>query len=158
MTLRLPSPCGVLVLKLLDVPFEPQHGFRFRPLAGFWFLNSVAVVNFRPSTPNFRPLAGFWFLNYASPYRWRRCPPLPSPCGVLVLKFSRLHTQRLTLCHSFRPLAGFWFLNLYAQAMDALGMVQLPSPCGVLVLKCLADDTVRLSFSEASVPLRGSGS
>ena len=37
---KFPSPCGVLVLKLTktEKPVEKKPGFR--PLAGFWFLNT----------------------------------------------------------------------------------------------------------------------
>ena len=60
----------------------------------------------------FRPLAGFWFLN--SPCKRSHSVSaslFPSPCGVLVLKSV---TSRITArpCVCFRPLAGFWFLNV----------------------------------------------
>ena len=34
-----PSPCGVLVLKSEKENVYHGYQFRFRPLAGFWFLN-----------------------------------------------------------------------------------------------------------------------
>ena len=59
-----PSPCGVLVLKLRVPRARVFEGSGFRPLAGFWFLNTAnATVTFN-SYDKF-----------------------PSPCGVLVLKF-----------------------------------------------------------------------
>ena len=36
---ELPSPCGVLVLKLRKRAQNVKENHRFRPLAGFWFLN-----------------------------------------------------------------------------------------------------------------------
>ena len=36
---------------------------RFRPLAGFWFLNIQKETDGN-ATEGFRPLAGFWFLNF----------------------------------------------------------------------------------------------
>ena len=37
-----PSPCGVLVLKFVDTLNDKQFGVLcFRPLAGFWFLNTT---------------------------------------------------------------------------------------------------------------------
>ena len=36
---------------------------RFRPLAGFWFLNLVIEGGSAYVDGSFRPLAGFWFLN-----------------------------------------------------------------------------------------------
>ena len=63
---------------------------RFRPLAGFWFLNSADTITFDEATIKF-----------------------PSPCGVLVLKsmtLARLDYIRI----GFRPLAGFWFLKPFA--------------------------------------------
>ena len=37
---------------------------RFRPLAGFWFLNFILLGVFAQHSRGFRPLAGFWFLNW----------------------------------------------------------------------------------------------
>ena len=116
----IPSPCGVLVLKfsahLISLPycvmqFRPLAGFwflnfsvisrltpitlEFRPLAGFWFLNFVCIKQDDGAIELFRPLAGFWFLNYATPYLLAIAQnEIPSPCGVLVLKF---FTQGRTL-------------------------------------------------------------
>ena len=40
-----PSPCGVLVLKLYGYnKFIGGGAARFRPLAGFWFLNAINSV------------------------------------------------------------------------------------------------------------------
>ena len=61
---------------------------RFRPLAGFWFLNNKekGVTQFKQN--GFRPLAGFWFLNFDDLLEAlaKRAKEFPSPCGVLVLK------------------------------------------------------------------------
>ena len=83
-----PSPCGVLVLKLLLYPFFYQYRrIRFRPLAGFWFLNVVDIDADAFYDSRFRPLAGFWFLNgYNIIVHWLSQYLFPSPCGVLVLK------------------------------------------------------------------------
>ena len=63
------------------------HIRRFRPLAGFWFLNDVYQIVIKHAPASFRPLAGFWFLNEGDfavqNAQWLR---FPSPCGVLVLK------------------------------------------------------------------------
>ena len=134
---KFPSPCGVLVLKFEHKISLEMHGFGFRPLAGFWFLNYVIAydiadftawfpspcgvlvlklimkvqVSFR-QVKSFRPLAGFWFLNFAGAARCRR----PS--------------------NRFRPLAGFWFLNFWTRLCGYLpDRHEFPSPCGVLVLK-----------------------
>ena len=153
---------------------------RFRPLAGFWFLNNKekGVTQFKQN--GFRPLAGFWFLN---PYPYRACAccrGFPSPCGVLVLKYE--HLDRLGAADesfrplagfwflnrnytklerkktgSFRPLAGFWFLNMNNNTTGKALTKEFPSPCGVLVLKSPPMTTYRQTPS-VSVPLRGSGS
>ena len=39
------------------------------------------------SAGRFRPLAGFWFLNHQPDPHSRYSTTFPSPCGVLVLKF-----------------------------------------------------------------------
>ena len=107
----------------------------------------------------FRPLAGFWFLNFSR--KGGRCGTgsrlpspcgvlvlkfgilgsraddlfsLPSPCGVLVLKFLQLIMSLRQLLH-IRPLAGFWFLNFMKLADMERNLSKHPSPCGVLVLK-----------------------
>ena len=81
---------------------------------------------------SFRPLAGFWFLNSMSSERSRARLSFPSPCGVLVLKWSSFFEKALLL-DRFRPLAGFWFLNDYQGYEKSLK-------------------------GDVSVPLRGSGS
>ena len=60
----------------------------------------------------FRPLAGFWFLNDYYSFDQIDGTPygFPSPCGVLVLKWYALASDMLG-DNRFRPLAGFWFLN-----------------------------------------------
>ena len=62
---------------------------------------------------------------------------LPSPCGVLVLKFEIPIKGTERLYDRFRPLAGFWFLNHYIKKEDTNHEKAFPSPCGVLVLKSM---------------------
>ena len=64
-----PSPCGVLVLKCRNSSGTNRRCSRFRPLAGFWFLN------------NNLPIRNVQYVNW-----------FPSPCGVLVLKSSPCET------------------------------------------------------------------
>ena len=55
----------------------------------------------------FRPLAGFWFLNIDRFRMFARAASVfPSPCGVLVLKCEYYHANN-TEENRFRPLAGF---------------------------------------------------
>ena len=80
-----------------------------------------------------RPLAGFWFLNSPVKGVYQSNDALiPSPCGVLVLKF------------------GF-------KQCEAYLFYMFPSPCGVLVLKWI-DKQPKRARARVSVPLRGSGS
>ena len=87
------------------------HIRRFRPLAGFWFLNKQRNPQNCLKQSCFRPLAGFWFLN---------------DVYQIVIKHAPA---------SFRPLAGFWFLNEGDFAVQNAQWLRFPSPCGVLVLK-----------------------
>ena len=99
---------------MITVTTEYQ-GFwqRFRPLAGFWFLNHRRRPSSVTTLISFRPLAGFWFLNIMNPIINNAALAMfPSPCGVLVLKFLTSMYETLNESQSFRPLAGFWFLNI----------------------------------------------
>ena len=59
----------------------------------------------------FRPLAGFWFLNIDRFRMFARAASVfPSPCGVLVLKCEYYHANN-TEENRFRPLAGFPYLS-----------------------------------------------
>ena len=110
--LEFPSPCGVLVLKLNT-------------------MNTITVT----TTYRFRPLAGFWFLNDGKETGKSLACLFPSPCGVLVLKWLRADLD-LLYKESFRPLAGFWFLNYNSTRYCYISYwIKFPSPCGVLVLK-----------------------
>ena len=80
-----PSPCGVLVLKLtvnrcMEIGADVKS---FRPLAGFWFLNSD------PSGRDDYTRIRF-----------------PSPCGVLVLKLARLRALQQGVAPVSVPLRG----------------------------------------------------
>ena len=47
----------------------------------------------RQDVHRFRPLAGFWFLNYNNKVLDLDVLEFPSPCGVLVLKFDDYEEQ-----------------------------------------------------------------
>ena len=128
----IPSPCGVLVIKLEKAQQMQQAAQIFRPLAGFWLLNSETEKGETRAGKRFRPLAGFWLLN-------------------------QTQKERRTHVHYFRPLAGFWFLNGSVRGLSRHRHFKFPSPCGVLVLKyrIMMYQAQRI---KVSVPLRGSGS
>ena len=92
----------------MDWQVHRRHFGCFRPLAGFWFLNSTKCIAILP-IEGFRPLAGFWFLNMKD-------------------------RREANLKWGFRPLAGFWFLNQLNKAANA-AVEHASPPCGVLVLK-----------------------
>ena len=76
----------------------------------------------------FRPLAGFWFLNKSQAKKRAQYPDeFPSPCGVLVLKFTDSDCWVSQLSY-FRPLAGFWFLNIgvTATSEDEAALISVP--------------------------------
>ena len=54
---------------------------RFRPLAGFWFLNAATTNSMLRAYSRFRPLAGFWFLNSYGKELEADVNTVPSPCG-----------------------------------------------------------------------------
>ena len=78
-----PSPCGVLVLKLMNTTQNAATRVtRFRPLAGFWFLNTAQRKALMEEYAGFRPLAGFPYLSF--PRRYGRSGEQCEPMGALV--------------------------------------------------------------------------
>ena len=83
-----PSPCGVLVLKLFmeHTSYSPST-IKFPSPCGVLVLKYDSRAIYGDFRRGFRPLAGFWFLNSRMDCSRRsRAVLFPSPCGVLVLK------------------------------------------------------------------------
>ena len=148
-----PSPCGVLVLKCRPCSSIRSGSTCFRPLAGFWFLNS-SLQETRPDGAEVSvPLRGSPIL--ASPVatgevasnasRWGRLCLACTSDAMKVYSLRPWRPLRHTACATspalageargtLRPLAGFWFLN------------------------SVRNEAERWVDVQVSVPLRGSGS
>ena len=105
----------------------------------------------------FRPLAGFWFLNTPLEAMKEMLKLMfPSPCGVLVLKL-RKRNWPVSSMNCFRPLAGFWFLNILQSILYIRVTTCFRPLAGFWFLNRKQAQRKRRE-SRVSVPLRGSGS